>query len=198
MCNEKKLAAKNAQEASDRCVRREGREGGREGGREEWGSWCRSFSSVMSTYPLPPSLPPSFPPSPPLSLFLGVYLRQHHGGPSLPPYLTSGLVISLGMTSFTLLLPALDLEHRLNIHDIPGVASSSSSSSSLPSSSSSERTGTPAPITSLTLHPFPPPSLPPWTPADASLTLRLFSKVRVAVSVKPQSIDLLVNVVGVE
>lgn len=148
-CNEKKLAAKNAQEASDR-------------------------------------------------LFLSVYLRQHHGAPSLPPFLTSGMVISLGATSFTLLLPALDLEHRLHIRDISGVANSSAASSIPSSSSSSGGAGTPARITSLTLHPSPPPSLPPWTPADSLLTLRLFSKVRVAVSVKEQSMDLLVTVLGVE
>jgi hypothetical protein len=94
-----------------------------------------------------------------------------------------GIVVGLGGKSFTVLVPSLDLEHRLFLGDIPGLAQPGDGNGDGALAADESGTG----VKTLTLRakgggaegggPSPPWGTAPWT-------LRLFDRVRVRATSK--------------
>jgi hypothetical protein len=98
-----------------------------------------------------------------------------------------GVVVGLGAKSFTVLVPSLDLEHRLYLGDIAGLAEPAASSTEadmLAESAAGAKT--------LTLRPQEGGgSLLPW--GSEPWTLRLFDRVRVRATSKADAVPLMVR-----
>lgn len=102
-----------------------------------------------------------------------------------------GIVVGLGGKSFTVLVPSLDLEHRLFLGDIQGLAQPGDGNGD--GALAADESG--AGVKTLTLRakgglaeggPSPPWGMAPWT-------LRLFDRVRVRATSKADAVPLMVK-----
>lgn len=122
-------------------------------------------------------------------LYLCVYLAAR-GAAGLE---AEGVVCGLGAKSFTVLVPSLDLEHRLFLGDIPGLAppaeghdAAEGGVKTLTLRSSAQASGSSSSSSSLQ-----PQQLPPW--GAGPWTLRLFDRVRVRATSKADAVPLMVK-----
>lgn len=102
-----------------------------------------------------------------------------------------GVVVGLGQKSFTVLVPSLDLEHRLFLGDIPGLATQQQQEPAAATAGEQQEQDGVKTLTLRSVDGAAPGQLPPW--GKGPWTLRLFDRVRVRAASKAEAVPLMVK-----